>query len=453
MYAIPRIGELLCDGATYITAQYSADGIPYSRLQKVLFNTTVNVPQFGTGSTFLTAINTSVAATAIISTNSNPLANPATDNNTGFTFGTIINNNNFHFNNEFNGYVGLLPSTFLEIYIVNKVIGSPLISPSAGTSGFTVIFAQGSSASQSITAILATSAIGLAGLYFLISSTTTNYYVWFQVNGVGVDPAIGGRTGVRINLLSTFNEADVSYAIANAFNNATEAYVTFNAGNTITAGHYFLMYANSINYYVWYKVDGVGTDPLVVNAIGIEVDILSTDTAAQVTTKTQIAINSYSYAVPNLEGAFLRGTGGGYDFDALQRLGFTSNIYGIQFGTLEFANNLSHLHSIADPGHAHTANTTTTPHTHVATLLPPVPASINTETAPGSGAGFDWNTSSPGPNAGRYQDLTNSVTNSNTTVIAATTVNGAFTGITGTAFAGTYESRPINISVTYIIKY
>lgn len=37
MYLTPEIGELACDGASYITADYSDDGIPYSRLQSKLF--------------------------------------------------------------------------------------------------------------------------------------------------------------------------------------------------------------------------------------------------------------------------------------------------------------------------------------------------------------------------------------------------------------------------------
>lgn len=40
----------------------------------------------------------------------------------------------------------------------------------------------------------------LSGKYFLISTTTTNYYVWYNVIGAGsTDPAIAGRIGMRID--------------------------------------------------------------------------------------------------------------------------------------------------------------------------------------------------------------------------------------------------------------
>lgn len=49
---------------------------------------------------------------------------------------------------------------------------------------------------QTITTV-ADSAGSLNSTYFLISSQTTNYYVWLD-NGTGVDPAIVGRTGVQV---------------------------------------------------------------------------------------------------------------------------------------------------------------------------------------------------------------------------------------------------------------
>lgn len=39
--------------------------------------------------------------------------------------------------------------------------------------------------------------------YFHISSPTTQYYVWYLVDGVGSDPAITGKTGIQVNLDGT----------------------------------------------------------------------------------------------------------------------------------------------------------------------------------------------------------------------------------------------------------
>ena len=70
------------------------------------------------------------------------------------------------------------------------------------------------------------------------------------------------------------------------------------AGGTITAGSYFtLANANDvIKYYFWYEVDGLGTDPAVVGYTGIQVSILSTDTANQVATATAALLPGASFA-------------------------------------------------------------------------------------------------------------------------------------------------------------
>lgn len=65
----------------------------------------------------------------------------------------------------------------------------------------------------------------------------------------------------------------------------------------ITAGEY--LYINSSNnaraYYVWFKVDGVGPDPMPsASKIGVEVDIASTATNAQVATAVASALNTLS---------------------------------------------------------------------------------------------------------------------------------------------------------------
>ena len=37
---------------------------------------------------------------------------------------------------------------------------------------------------------------------YVASETAAQYYVWYRINGVGVDPAIGGRTGIRVDIYS-----------------------------------------------------------------------------------------------------------------------------------------------------------------------------------------------------------------------------------------------------------
>ena len=67
------------------------------------------------------------------------------------------------------------------------------------------------------------------------------------------------------------------------------------AGSTITGGQYFLINssANANMFAVWFKVSGVGTQPVVpyVNNY-LEVDILSTDSASAVASKLALALNT-----------------------------------------------------------------------------------------------------------------------------------------------------------------
>lgn len=60
------------------------------------------------------------------------------------------------------------------------------------------------------------------------------------------------------------------------------------------AGKYFLLSAgdSGTDYYVWYKVSGVGTDPALTGKIGLEVDIFTNDIADDVATATQLVLDA-----------------------------------------------------------------------------------------------------------------------------------------------------------------
>lgn len=61
-------------------------------------------------------------------------------------------------------------------------------------------------------------AVPAASSYFLYSSSSTNYYAWYKVDGAGTDPAIGGRTGIEIDTLSTDDTGLVAQKTALALN-------------------------------------------------------------------------------------------------------------------------------------------------------------------------------------------------------------------------------------------
>lgn len=60
------------------------------------------------------------------------------------------------------------------------------------------------------------------------------------------------------------------------------------------AGKYFTIYSSPDQkaYYIWFKVSGVGTDPVIANAVGIEIDIESDDVASVVAAAINFTINS-----------------------------------------------------------------------------------------------------------------------------------------------------------------
>lgn len=92
---------------------------------------------------------------------------------------------------------------------------------------------------------------------------------------------------IRLNLSSNLLTLDVKEA-------AEVTRITTVAGSSVPTSSYFTFNAalDSTEYYAWYKVNGIGTDPSLVGKTGILVSILSTDSAAVVATKTITALNA-----------------------------------------------------------------------------------------------------------------------------------------------------------------
>lgn len=65
-------------------------------------------------------------------------------------------------------------------------------------------------------------------------------------------------------------------------------------GSVINSGEYMLINSanNATSYYIWFNVDGLAGDPTVVGKTGIEVQILSSDSSAQIATKMANKINN-----------------------------------------------------------------------------------------------------------------------------------------------------------------
>lgn len=211
---------------------------------------------------------------------------------------------------------------YLRLTFVSTKAGVQTIAPIADTGVLQV---------QTVTTA-ADVAGSLNSTYFLLSSinTTTkaqkNFYVWFNINSAGVDPAIAGRTAIPITGATNVSANTLATSIRSALNGLTGDFVATGAGAAViitnvapgpvtaaadgaaptgfsfgsaTAGvasnlnnTYFLLSAGNsgINYYVWMNVSGIGTDPAVAGKTGIEVAFTAAASAGTIGTAMASAI-------------------------------------------------------------------------------------------------------------------------------------------------------------------
>ncbi len=332
--------RMLADGNQYETAGYSPLGIPFTRLQAKYFDGTINAPIYGTGSAFLTAniSDLSPATQLRIATNTVNATTNIADGSTAttFTFATAHTGDN-------NGMSAARIGT-ATLMAVSSFTGS-VPNASAGTSGFTLTEIINQNPKKHIFTVETIVATTLAGKFFTWEDPADIYYMWFTVDGVGVDPAPGG-IGIQVDLKSTYTAAEVCCFVLEAMSGYQISTVVTVAAASVPAGSFFTVSTVTDGYYVWYTLDGAGTDPAPSGKTPIPVAILSADTAAQVATKTQIAINSKYFAAPNFQGVFFRAHDPDriYDIDALTRFGKNSAYFGNEIGTLQLDQFLSHFH-------------------------------------------------------------------------------------------------------------
>lgn len=182
----------------------------------------------------------------------------------------------------------------------------------------------------------------LNSTYFLFSAmntgggSQTNYYVWYNVNGAGVDPAVAGKTGISVALATGAIDTAVASATRSAITSASTGKVTItgatvaviitgnfmgNATNAsdggaatnfvfvnTTPGVASTLNSKYFNYetknlggasvnlrYVWYNVNAEGVDPAPASRTGIAVAITLAavaDTDVAAATKTALAADN-----------------------------------------------------------------------------------------------------------------------------------------------------------------
>jgi hypothetical protein len=344
----PNSNKLLADGKQYETAAYSPLGIPFSRLQAEYWNSTLLAPIYGTGASyFIAAINPGITSQLIISNNSAAIVTAAADGTpaTGFTFQNTFVGQSAHF--DCLSY--LVPAN--GFFILNREAGVVTAS-AAGSSGYSVTTDQTGNGFLPQLSAIGPIAPTSAGTYFTFDVWTGGgdfgYYVWYQVDGMGADPAVAMRTGIKINLTTGDSPQAISIKTSFALNTAGQVTsITTVAASAIPAGAYFTINSSADEYYVWYKKDGMGTDPKPSGKKPILVQIAGTDTAAQVASKTQAAINMKFFAVPDYRGYFLRGLGDITNFlsdDTAARSSFVPGVIGNVLGTFQLDSLKSHFH-------------------------------------------------------------------------------------------------------------
>ena len=116
--------------------------------------------------------------------------------------------------------------------------------------------------------------------------------VWASDPTVSINNAISGgklKGWIEVRDVIVPGYKENMEDLVNGIKGVEASEVITGAASTLSGGEYFTINSPTTSYYVWYKKDGTGTDPAP-GGTGIEVDILSTDTAAQVAAKTTTAI-------------------------------------------------------------------------------------------------------------------------------------------------------------------
>jgi hypothetical protein len=131
---------------------------------------------------------------------------------------------------------------------------------------------------------------------FRSSSGTTRTLTWTTNALVNITPlnerlVVGEHISVAGE--TAYTATDVPILSRNEIKEVSSVTCVADVSGSL-AGKYFEFSAgdSGTNYYAWYKVSGTGSDPLITNRIGVEVDIATNDTATTIASSTSTAINT-----------------------------------------------------------------------------------------------------------------------------------------------------------------
>lgn len=428
-----EVPYLKVDGASYQYGLYSPLGVPYARLGNMLWDDTAGSFIFGTGYEFAQSFTPSSDNNILLYNNSFGLVTPSNANTSTFTVqevhAAIATSYGVRcYQNQ--GQVGTSDSD--QFYIENIKVGvveDPVNSPS--NSGFTIAMINstqvypsgyGPSLPPTTTPVpvatiyeaprmicLMTAVAGsalaspsAAGKYFTFESindagAATGWCVWFKITNE-TQPAPGGiyTNFIQVNVLSSDTPTSIAYKTISSLRATEVSLISCVAASSIPSLGYWSFDTTGGNYYVWYQVNGTGTDPEPSGFVGgIMVSILSTDTSAQVASKTVAAINKFKFGTPDARGMFFRAEDtsrvGQVDLDILLR--YNQNVIGIPMGnvgTAQYDQIIQHIHNAYNdylPGQTFSAYTTPIRSPSAGAKLAPTGADADSGTfIPGGGS-------------------------------------------------------------------
>lgn len=184
---------------------------------------------------------------------------------------------------------------------------------------------------------------------FKTAADAHKYYVWFNINSAGVDPAVAGHTGISVAGATNVSASTLGGAIRTAISgSAAAAFVTVTGSTssvvitnkasgtstaaadgtaatgftitTSTAGvasnlnskYFSFQDAIGDTYYAWFNVHSEGVDPAPASQTGIVVALSLSDTAATVASLLAAAVDAQASFLAVSDGAMVQITNATY---------------------------------------------------------------------------------------------------------------------------------------------
>ena len=268
-------------------------------------------------------------------TSANSVTLPANGTSSpGFTYATVSAGSpaqNLFTANQINNSASIFVECLVKGAILGTITGNAL--------AFVWTFYNGDAERKAFQRIDFKAASAMAaGNYFNIATSSVIHTFWYKIDGAGTAPATG-FTLHEIDILSTDTATEVMLKTLNQMSGYQVDTITTVAASSIPAGSYFTIHTHTSSYYVWFKINGAGTDPKPATLTGIQIDLTASDTAEEVATKISTSIAAFFFQIPDLRGAALRG------YDASQARDFDVRTFAGP-GSIQYDQVLNHTHSL-----------------------------------------------------------------------------------------------------------